>query len=100
MFDANSRYQTVEDATLRVVEPDGTTRIIVYKRRRFLPSTEGQPMVVEHTIKEADRLDNLTATYLGDPTQFYRLCDANRVLKPSDVTALLGRRIKVVLPQP
>ena len=40
MFDPTSRYFNIENATLSVMDEDGTLRSIVYKRRRFVPSAE------------------------------------------------------------
>ena len=34
------------------------------------------------TIGAGDRLDNLAARYIGDPQQFWRLCDANGAMQP------------------
>jgi len=42
-------------------------------------------------------LDNVTYTYLGDPTQFWRMCDVNHVLLPCELTRDPGRRIKITL---
>jgi nucleoid-associated protein YgaU len=97
MFDPTSRYFKIENATLSVTEKDGTMRSIVYIRRRFIPSGDGATTVVEHTITQGERLDNITARYLGDPTQFWRICDANNVLAPGELEEL-GRVIKITLP--
>jgi hypothetical protein len=79
MFDPTSRYAAVEDATLTV---DG--RLLRYKRRRFVPPPTGNT-VVEHPVAPGDRLDLLAARYLGDPTQFWKLCDATGVLDPAEL---------------
>ena len=62
-------------ATATLTTPDGKT--IVYLRRRFVPASEQFALVQEHTVTDGDRLDNLSAQYLGDPELFWRLCDAN-----------------------
>jgi hypothetical protein len=54
--------------------------------------------VQEHAVVAADRLDNLAARYLGDPEQFWRLCDANRALQPAELTQRIGQRLKITLP--
>ena len=36
-------------------------------------------------VTEGDRLDNITARFLGDPTQFWRVCDANLALLPDEL---------------
>ena len=38
-----------------------------------------------HTVAEGDRLDNLAAAYLGDPQQYWRLCDANGAMRPDEL---------------
>jgi hypothetical protein len=97
MFEPTSRYFDVETATRTVTDRDGRERIIAYKRRRIVPSDEDQPTLAEHTVSEGDRLDNVTARYLGDPTQFWRLCDANLVLRPMELE-VVGRVIRVAMP--
>lgn len=89
MFPVTSRYYSVETAKLTL--PDG--REIVYLRRRFPPTA---PPVVhgEHLVTESDRLDNVTAIYLGDPEQFWRVCDANNALRPAEMEED-GRRIVI-----
>jgi nucleoid-associated protein YgaU len=97
MFDPTSRYFNSENTTLSVVDEDGTARSIVYIRRRFIPSGDDTMTVVEHTVTQGERLDNITARYLGDPTQFWRICDANNVFAPGELEEI-GRVIKVTLP--
>jgi hypothetical protein len=57
-------------------------------------------IITEHVVTQGERLDNITARYLTDPEQFWRLCDANPVLWPNDLTARIGRRLRIPLPQP
>jgi hypothetical protein len=93
MFSATSRYASLETAVYTAA--DG--RPIVYVRRRFVPAASGLPLA-EHLVVEGDRLDNITARYLGDPQQFWRVCDANTAMRPDDLTAVIGRRLAIVLP--
>ena len=95
MFETTSRYSTVENATLTT--PD--RRNIVYKRRRFLPHGENIPLLVEVTVIQNDRLDNITARTLGDPEQFWRICDANNTMNPFDLTARPGWALRIPEPQ-
>ena len=97
MFDPTSRYFKIEEATLSFTDNDGTTRLLMYKRRRFIPSVEGLTTLVEHSVTQGDRLDNVTARYFGDPTQFWRVCDANIVLRPEELEEV-GRSVKIALP--
>lgn len=100
MFDPTSRYFGLPVASLRVLGRDGRPREIRYVRRRFIPPDQGLATLVEHTVTEGDRLDNIAARYLGDPTQFWRICDANGVLRPEELTEAIGRMIRIALPQP
>jgi nucleoid-associated protein YgaU len=59
--------------------------------------------VAEHIVKPDDRLDNLAQQYLGDPELFWQICDANRALRPADLTddppeSGLPRVIRIGLP--
>ena len=37
--------------------------------------------------------------YLGDPEQFWRLCDANGAMRPDELTETVGRRLRITLPE-
>ena len=95
MFETTSRYSTLENTTLTT--PGG--RNIIYKRRRFLPQGENIPLLVEVTVIENDRLDMITARTLGDPEQFWRICDANNTMNPFDLTTRPGRVLRIPVPQ-
>src|SRR3954452_12484871 len=99
MFDPQSRYYGLESATLTEAQDDGTTRLIVYKRRRFLPRPEGMSALAQYTVKDSDRLDNVTAAFLRDPLQFWRICDANLTFDPADLTAQPGRVLTIAMPK-
>ena len=99
MFEPTSRYASIQDATLTVLDLNGQPRVVVYKRRRFIPSAGGSTTLVEHTVVQAERLDNITARYLGDPTQFWRVCDGNTILRAEELTEEVGRAIKITLPR-
>jgi nucleoid-associated protein YgaU len=95
MFEQRSRYYALDDASLTTADDS----IIAYKRRRFLPDGKKIPPLVEVTVTEGDRLDLITARTLGDPEQFWRICDANNTMNPSDLTAETGRVLRVPVPQ-
>jgi hypothetical protein len=95
MFQATSRYANI--ATSRLETPEG--RIIVYVQRRFVPPPERFDLLQEHEVTQGDRLDNLTAQYLGDPEQFWRVCDANNAMRPEELTETVGRRLRITLPE-
>lgn len=93
-FQPNSRYFSTE--TLSYETPDGT--VIRYLRRRFLPPLNRFSLLQEHLVTEGDRLDVITARYLGDAEQFWRICDANPILHPEELETI-GRRIRITLPE-
>ncbi len=97
MFPKNSRYASVD--VLMWTAPDG--RQIAYLRRRFLPPDGTAIPMAEHVITRGERLDNITARYLGDPEQFWRVCDANHAMKPDDLTSdeNIGQRLVIPVPQ-
>ena len=73
--------------------------MVAYVRRRFLPPPERFQTLTEHTVMQGDRLDNITATYLGDPEQFWRVADANTAMQPDDLVRTEGRRLRITLPE-
>jgi hypothetical protein len=95
MFDPTSRYFAV--ATVSRTQPDG--RVVAYKRRRFLPRGEALLALTELSVGQGERLDVLTARALGDPEQFWRVCDANNAMYPPDLVAEPGQRLRVPVPQ-
>jgi len=96
MFEHNSRYYNLE--TAQFTTSDGRT--VAYKRRRFLPLNAQQTLLAEVTVTAGDRLDRITARILGDPEQFWQLCDMNQAMNPVDLLQPPGRTLRVVLPQP
>jgi hypothetical protein len=95
MFEPTSRYANLKTAAYTAA--DG--REITYVRRRFLPQGESQPLLVEATVIDGDRLDLITSRTLGDPEQFWRVADANNAMNPVDLTGEPGRILRVPIPQ-
>jgi nucleoid-associated protein YgaU len=95
LFSSTSRYYGLDTATLAL--PGGKT--IVYILRRFVPPPERFQLLQEHTVVQGDRLDNLAGEYLGDPTLFWRLADANRAMRPEELTETVGRVLRITLPE-
>jgi hypothetical protein len=94
MLSATSRYFSLPTTTYET--PAGET--IVYLRRRFVPRPEALAPLEEHTVALGERLDTIAAARLGDPEQFWRICDANRALRPEELTETVGRRLRITLP--
>jgi nucleoid-associated protein YgaU len=93
MFAPTSRYFALETATVTL--PDG--RIAAYKRRRFAPPAASLTGLAEVVVAQDDRLDLITSRTLGDPEQFWRVCDANDALDPADLI-VPGRRLRIPVP--
>lgn len=94
-FDASSRY-TVIDVASRT-GTDGVTRR--YLRRRFIPEPVA-PEIGAHRVSEGDRIDRIAAASLGDPAFWWRIADTNRAFDPADLTATLGRRLRIATEPP
>ncbi|MGZ8158721.1 MAG: LysM domain-containing protein [Methylobacter sp.] len=95
LFPPASRYYGIETATLET----GDGKTVIYLKRRFVPSADRFALLQEHSVVQGDRLDNITAHYLGDPEQFWRLCDANNAMRPDELTETIGRRLRITLPE-
>jgi hypothetical protein len=93
-FPPTSRYQGIETTMLELA--DG--KKMIYIRRRFIPLPERFDLLQEHVVTQGERLDNITAHYLGDPEQFWRICDANSAMRPEEMEEL-GRRLRITLPE-
>jgi nucleoid-associated protein YgaU len=95
MFDPTSRYHSLDQATYVVAG----RRTVTYVRRRFLPPGKNMPLLVEVTVVQGDRLDLIASRTLGDPEQFWRICDANNAMDPQDLMAQPGTKLRVPIPQ-
>ena len=95
MFSITSRYYGIE--TAEFVNPAG--QAVKYVRRRLLPAAEQFSLLQEHVVTGGERLDNIAARYLGDPEQFWRICDANNTINPEELTREIGTRIRITLPE-
>lgn len=94
LFPPSSRYAGID--TKMIETADG--RVVIYLQRRFLPSPDNFSLLQEHVVTQAERLDNITALYLGDPEQFWRICDANGAMRPQELETI-GRRLRITLPE-
>lgn len=95
LFAATSRYAATETATIE----DDEGLVTIYLRRRFVPQPERFALLRDHVVSQNERLDNITALHLDDPEQFWRICDANRAMRPADLTARIGTRLRITLPE-
>jgi hypothetical protein len=88
MLSRGSRYEGVP--VLAHIDPQGRER--PYLALRLIPPTPGQLRAV---VAPGDRVDLLAHRHLGDPEQFWRLCDANRAFRPRELTAEPGRSLSI-----
>lgn len=95
LFPPGSRYHGI--AAARLTRPDGTA--IAYLRRRVVPPPERFALLQEHAVAAGDRLDTVAARYVGDALQYWRIADANRAMRPDDLVAVTGRRLRITLPE-
>ncbi len=94
MFFRGSRYETIADTTL--TGKDGRT--IRYKRMRLIPQASSPPRLFTE-VQQGERPDLLAFRAIGDPEQFWRLCDLNLVQRPVDLTAEPGAPVAVPSPE-
>lgn len=94
-FPPNSRYNGVPMLT----HTSANGRTVSYLTRRFIPQPERFSTMGTHLVVEGDRLDNLAARYLGDPEQYWKLCDGNGTLRPDELVEAIGRSLRIALPE-
>jgi hypothetical protein len=94
MFFRGSRYEPTPETSLTA--KDGRT--IRYKRMRFIPKTTAPPRIFAKA-EFGDRPDLVAFRSLGDPEQFWRLCDLNLTRRPVDLTTVPGSRIAIPAPE-
>jgi hypothetical protein len=93
-FPPTSRYSGVEIVQF----VDATGRAHPYLRRRFVPNPDVLGQIGRYAVEDGDRIDRIAAATIGDPEQFWRLCDGNRVMDPTELEGPPGRILRVTLP--
>ncbi len=93
MFEPTSRY-----AALPLATRDVAGRQVTYVRRRFLPPVDSFAPLLQHRTQQGERVDTIAAQHLGDPQQYWRICDANGVVDPLELTAV-GTNVRITLPE-
>ena len=87
MLDTDSRYAEVPTATYTTAEG----REIVYVTRRFLPRAQELTPLARVLVNEADRLDQIAGRTIGDPLQYWMICDSNEAMSPEALVLEPGR---------
>ncbi len=94
-FEPTSRYYAKPLSVTKT--PHGES--VVHVKRRFVPAAENFAFLQYHFVEQGDRLDNIAQTYLADPQQFWKICDANGVDRPDELTEEVGSKIRITLPE-
>jgi hypothetical protein len=94
MTEHRSRYYLLPTADYEA----GDGHHITYRTRRFHPQGETIPLLSLVTLGPGDRLDLIAARMLGDPEQFWQICDANNCLNPFDLVSETGDTLRVPIP--
>ncbi|MGF6227952.1 hypothetical protein QFZ27_001907 [Inquilinus ginsengisoli] len=98
-FPAESRYHGI--GVRAITAADGTTT--AYLARRVCPSPERFATLSVHRVQQGERLDQTTVKLVGDPEQFWRLCDANGAIWPQELEvedARVRRTLPIDVPAP
>ena len=90
-FPVTSRYHHIETAIYDTQDRES----VVYLKRRFIPPPEHYYSTQQHKVNQGERPDTITAKYLGDPTQFWQLADANGLMKPQELTEATGKKLYI-----
>jgi hypothetical protein len=88
VFFKGSRYEQVP--TLQYEDADG--RIISYKALRDVPDVSAH---AAHVVDEGERLDHIAFAHYREPDRFWRICDANIVVKPERLIARPGEILDI-----
>lgn len=94
-FPLSSRYH--DTPQLETTLADGRT--VVFLARRFLPPPGSLATLGFHAVVEGERIDSVAAAELGDPTQWWRLADANGATDPQEMVDEVGELVRVTLPE-
>lgn len=90
MFDQTSRYNDCDN----VVFSDNSGRTINYKKRRFVPIIKNMTVLQTYLVTSSDRLDLIAAKTLGDPEQFWKICDLNNIMYPPELETV-GKMLSI-----
>lgn len=96
----SGRYQGLDEATVQIPDGAGGEREVRYLRRRTPPDPATLQTLAVHRVAPDDRLDLITARFLGDPTAFWRVCDANAALDPDHLVGPDAAGSVIVIPVP
>jgi hypothetical protein len=90
-FAEDSRYHGAPMKTAFLA--DG--REVRFVGRRFIPAPDQITISAVHTVQGNDRLDLLGAQYFGNPTQGWKVLDANQIRDARNALEEVGARLAV-----
>jgi len=88
MFDPDSRYSKLKPLT---VQGPNRTPVQIVPVRFISPA----PPVISRRIRQGDRPDLLAYEFYKEPQLFWRIADANEVMRPGELVANPGDLIGV-----
>jgi phage tail protein X len=95
------RYDGVGVAVVTVRDSEGAERQVRYLRQsRPAPPAGGRPALATHLVIAGDRLDTVTARYLGDSLAYWRVADANPALGLHDLIGPAPEGLLLQIPTP
>lgn len=95
-FPPNSRYA---GTTIRTLDRGDGRPPVAFLGLRLLPQPAQLGVLGEHPVVGGDRLDVLAGRYLGDPELWWRIADANVAAHPDELTATVGRWLRIAAEQ-
>jgi hypothetical protein len=96
-FPPDSRYYSF--GVQQYIAPDGQS--IPYLQRRIVPQP-GAPSYATvnlYTVQQGDRLDRISAKFLGDPLMAWLISDANGAIDPWQLVETPGTVLAITTPQ-
>jgi len=94
-FPPTSRYASTP---VEAWDPGGGAPAVPYLGRRFCPRGESLALLYQVPIAQGDRRDVLGWRHLGDAELWWQLADANGAVDPRELTATVGKALRVTLP--
>jgi hypothetical protein len=94
LFPAGSRYRGLPI----LITHDARGQEIVYVGRRWIPQPASFADVGRYQVRDGDRIDNIAADLMGDPSIYWRIADANAAIAPGELTVRLGRWLRITMP--
>lgn len=93
-YGPSSRYA---ETPVTAHDPGDDADPIPHLARRFSRQPDRFATLFRVRITALDRRDLLAARHIGDPELWWRIADANGVLDPRELTAVVGDEVRITL---